>query len=416
MKPSYSFKYNDIQITSNSKIYELEENITVTMEISEYKEFDAIEWVLYFENKSSVNSGVISDINDCDVLLPLDMPAEPKSGYMPKVGDACVITMNGMVDGFNYWENDKVSAQEYQFNYEYLDKAYKKRKTFANMGGRSSEGMMPFFDTTAKNKGYITAIGWTGDWKAEFAKKDNGIQIKTGLKETRFYLKPGERIRTSSILIMQYNADEDKHNKFRKLIKNHFSHKSCTDAKRDGLMAYELWGGLTSDEMIKRINELKKYDINFEDIWIDAGWYGNCTKCDDAFSGDWAAHTGEWEVNKRVHPDELLYVLECAKNADMKLMLWFEPERAIKGTKIVDEHPEWFMELPNSNTRILNYGNNDAVEYVSSLLCKYIKTLDLSCYRQDFNIQLTDFFDMSLVVACFHKNGKGELFEFGTGL
>ena len=116
MKPSYSFKYNDIQITSNSKIYELEENITVTMEISEYKEFDAIEWVLYFENKSSVNSGVISDINDCDVLLPLDMPAEPKSGYMPKVGDACVITMNGMVDGFNYWENDKVSAQEYQFN------------------------------------------------------------------------------------------------------------------------------------------------------------------------------------------------------------------------------------------------------------------------------------------------------------
>ncbi|MBE7036169.1 MAG: hypothetical protein E7403_02615, partial [Ruminococcaceae bacterium] len=280
-----------------------------------------------------------------------------------------------------------------QFNYEYLDKAYKKRKTFANMGGRSSEGMMPFFDTTAKNKGYITAIGWTGDWKAEFAKKDNGIQIKTGLKETRFYLKPGERIRTSSILIMQYNADEDKHNKFRKLIKNHFSHKSCTDAKRDGLMAYELWGGLTSDEMIKRINELKKYDINFEDIWIDAGWYGNCTKCDDAFSGDWAAHTGEWEVNKRVHPDELLYVLECAKNADMKLMLWFEPERAIKGTKIVDEHPEWFMELPNSNTRILNYGNNDAVEYVSSLLCKYIKTLDLSCYRQDFNIQLTDFFE-----------------------
>ena len=392
MKPSYSFKYNDIQITSNSKIYELEENITVTMEISEYKEFDAIEWVLYFENKSSVNSGVISDINDCDVLLLLDMPAEPKSGYMPKVGDACVITMNGMVDGFNYWENDKVSAQEYQFNYEYLDKAYKKRKTFANMGGRSSEGMMPFFEATAKNKGYITAIGWTGDWKAEFARADGGIIMKSGLKETRFYLKPGEKIRTSSVLIMKYDDAEQKHNKFRKLIKNHFSHRSCTATTRDGLMACELWGGLTSEEMKKRINEFKKYDIKFEDVWIDAGWYGECTKCDDAFSGDWSVHTGEWDVNKRVHPCELEDVMNIANDAGMNIMLWVEPERAIAGTKTEEKHPDWFLSYGNNMSKLLNYGNEDALAYVCEIVSQYIDKLKLSCYRQDFNIQTTEYF------------------------
>lgn len=27
---------------------------------------------------------------------------------------------------------------------------------------------MPFFDVTAQDNGYIAAIGWTGDWKAEF--------------------------------------------------------------------------------------------------------------------------------------------------------------------------------------------------------------------------------------------------------
>ena len=279
MKPSFSFKYNLKEfLLEGSRAYELENGVIVTPDIKEYKDFDALEWVLYFENKSDKKSRIFSDISDCDTLLPFSMPELKSPGYIPKVGDACVITMNGMVDGSYYWENDKISASEYCFNYEYLDKAPNKTKTFANVFGRSSEGMMPFFDVTASGHGYIAAIGWTGDWKAEFTKSDNGIQIKTGLKETRFYLNPGEKIRTTSILIMKYNSDEDKYNKFRKLIKNHFSYKSCTDATRDGLMAFELWGGLTSDEMKKRINELKKYDIKFEYIWIDAGWYGNCTK------------------------------------------------------------------------------------------------------------------------------------------
>ena len=397
MKSNFSLKYDEKILDSEFEhscdgVYELEKGVTVTMQKNEYIEYDAVEWVLYFENKSDKNSGIISDIFDCDTLLPLEYPESKTPGHMPKSEDACVITMNGMVAGEYYWENDKVSASEYGFNYEYLDKAPNKTKSFANIGGRSSEGTMPFFDVTASDNGYIAAIGWTGDWKAKFSKQDNGIQIKTGLKETKFYLKPGEKIRTTSILIMKYNSDEDKHNKFRKLIKKHFSHKSTTGASRDGLMAFEMWGGLTSDEMIKRIHELKKYDIKFEDIWIDAGWYGNCTKCDDTFSGDWSSHTGEWEVNKRVHPKELMDVSECAKSAGMKLMLWFEPERAVDGTVITKEHPEWFMELPNRRDKILNYGKEEVLNYVCNLVEKYVKELDLSCYRQDFNVQLTDYF------------------------
>ena len=319
---------------------------------------------MYFENKSDKKSGIFSDISDCDTLLPLSIPQGKRPGYMPKSGDACVITMNGMVDGRYYWENDKVSASEYGFNYEYLDKVPNKTKSYANIGGRSSEGTMPFFDVTALDNGYIAAIGWTGDWKAEFSKQDNGIQIKTGLKETKFYLKPGEKFRTSSILIMKYHSNEDKYNKFRNLIRNHFSHKSCTNATREGLMAFELWGGLTSEEMKKRINELKKHDIKFEDVWIDAGWYGECTKCDDAFSGDWSVHTGEWDVNKRVHPCELEDVMNIANDAGMNIMLWLEPERAIAGTKTEEKHPDWFLSYGNNMSKLLNYGNEDALAYV----------------------------------------------------
>lgn len=395
MKPEFSLKYNKNTYSLSDETFEFEKGITVTMNKTEYKEYDATEWVLYFENKSDNNSGIFSDISDCDTLLPLEMPELKRPGYMPKNGDACVITMNGMVDGKYYWENDKTSATEYEMIPEYLDKAPGYTKKFANCCGRSSEGMMPFFDATAMDNGYIVAIGWTGDWKAEFTRCDNGIQVKTGLKETKFFLKPGEKIRTTSILIMKYTSKEDKHNKFRRLIKNHFSHTACTGASRDGLMAFELWGGLTSEEMKKRIKELKKYDIKFEDIWIDAGWYGECTKCDDAFSGDWSSKTGDWNVNTRVHPNELTDVSNCAKDAGMKLMFWIEPERAVKGTKILTQHPEWFIELPGYSSHILNYGNDEAVDYICNLLSYYVEKLDLSCYRQDFNSSLTQYFEIN---------------------
>ena len=402
MKPDFSFKYNGksfsgseacAQSTPSGMVYSLEDGVEVCLKINEYKDYNATEWVLHFENKSSANSGIFSDISDCDTLLPLQMPEPPNPGYMPKQGNACVITMNGMVDGAYYWDYDKVSATEYGFNYEYLDKC-KKRK-YENIGGRSSDGIMPFFDATASGDGYIASIGWTGNWKAEFTRCDAGIQIRTGLKETEFYLKPGEKIRTSSILIMKYTDAEDKHNKFRRLIKSHFSHKSCTHSDRDGLMAVEFWGGLTSEEMKKRLNEFKEYDINFEDVWIDAGWYGNCTKCDDPFTGDWSAHTGDWSVNKCVHPQELRDVSECARQAGMKLMLWFEPERAIEGTDATKNHPDWFLSIPDSKNKILNYGNDEAKTYVRDMLCGYIDELDLSCYRQDFNTFLTEYFKVN---------------------
>ena len=155
MKPCFSLKYNGTEIhssqmtgksTPDGMVYTLDKIITVTVQSRTFDKYDAIHWVLYFENKSDCNSGIISDINDCDTLFVMNLPSVKQPGYMPKVGDACIITMTGMVEGVNYWENDKVSATEYTFNYEYLDKVSNKTKSFQNIGGRSSEGMMPFFD------------------------------------------------------------------------------------------------------------------------------------------------------------------------------------------------------------------------------------------------------------------------------
>ena len=39
-------------------------------------------------------------------------------------------------------------------------------------------------------------------------------------------------------------------------------------------------------------------DVCSSDLWIDAGWYGNSTKCDDAYTGDWGRWTGDWEIGR----------------------------------------------------------------------------------------------------------------------
>lgn len=400
MKPRFSLKYGeDFLISDNLKCekteggfcYELEKGVNITLKAAEYADFDAIEWVLNFENTNSENSKILSEISDCDLLLNLDIPPETKPGYMPKDGSLCVISMKGMVDGSNYWKKDALSASEFEFTPEWLEKGQRK-KSFANFGARSSDTFMPFFDVTAKGKGYICAIGWSGGWTASFERSDGGCIMKSGLSDAAFYLKPGEKVRTSSILIMKYDDDE-KYNKFRALIRNHFSHKNGGKTERDGLMAFELWGGLPTDEMKKRIGELNGHGIKFEEIWIDAGWYGNCTNCTDTFSGDWGTKTGDWFANENVHPGKLSDVAECARDAGMNLMLWLEPERAVNGTDIYKEHPDWFIDNGHGGMhKVLWFGNEEAYNYIKETISHYIRELKLSCYRQDSNVPLSDYF------------------------
>lgn len=392
MKAAFSFRYGSVEAATTAhgeSPWSLDNRLTVTPKITEYPEFDATEWVLWFENPGEEPSDMISNLWDANIRLPLPVPNAPRSGFSPTSDHLFVTSMQGCVDGSLYIHNDQTSAEEFSLHREYL---YARTLRFANITGRASDGTMPFFHLSAGGEGYFVAIGWAGDWKAEFTGNDQGVEVRTGLKETNFRLNPGEKIRTTSVLIMHYKAGEEAENKFRRLIKKYYSHVATTSSKREGLLAFELWGGLPSGEMKKRLEELQKWDIRMEDIWIDAGWYGECEKCDETFSGDWSLHTGEWEVNTRVHPNELRDVAETANKGNMNLMLWLEPERAVNGTRVTVEHPEWFLTASGRRDSILNYGVPEALEYAYNTIAGYVRELKLSCYRQDFNTSLTEYF------------------------
>ena len=65
LKPVFSYLYggkdfNEVDSLINTKVIS-----------KEYPEFDAVEWHVTFENSSNINSDILSNIKDCDILLEL---------------------------------------------------------------------------------------------------------------------------------------------------------------------------------------------------------------------------------------------------------------------------------------------------------------------------------------------------------
>lgn len=392
IKTQFSFSYGGERLTfEGAGIHRIDGNLTVTCLRRDFQKYDAAYWVIYFENKGSENTKVISDILDCDTSVTIRHTSYPRPGLLAEEGYPAIIWQKGCVPGSIYNYDDETSASEYKLHKQYFHPSNGNSFSFGNLTGRSNDGTSPFFTVDGGGKGAVVAVGWTGGWKASFSYDNGGnVSVRTGLQnKTNFYLEPGEKVRTSSVLIMEYSEEDeiDRTNKFRRLIKEHFSHKAESGAGRDGLLAFELWGGLTSEEMVRRINKLREYGIEFEDLWIDAGWYGQCKRCDSPYDGDWYMYAGEWEINENVHPDRLYDVRKAANEAGMNMMLWFEPERATGHVPIVKEHPEYFIPKDNGDF-IVNYGNDEARNYIFGVLSRYIEEFGMSCYRQDFNTDL----------------------------
>ena len=133
-------------------------------------------------------------------------------------------------------------------------------------------------------------------------------------------------------------------NKWRRLVKEHFSLIGSEGREKYGPLCAGIWGGMTTETVLDRIEKIKKNNLPYEYIWMDAGWYGEETNpSPDEFEGDWAIHTGDWRVSKVIHKNGLKDVSKTIHDAGMKFLLWIESERVIRTKPIVSEHPEYFL-------------------------------------------------------------------------
>lgn len=350
---------------------------------------DAYEWINWFENTSNKTSEIISDLYDAYVTLPL--PHEEPLGwtaFQPEFNEVtAVYAPSGSTWSFDEFSSfaDRKDSNGFAGHFP-----VGKTRTFAASGGRSSEQNAPFFNVHKDGKGYIFAIGWTGQWNCCLEHTSDDIIIKTKIGDTHFRLLPGEKIRTSSFVVMPYEGTLiQSHNKWRKLIKEHYSLIGKDGRDKHSPLCAGVWGGMKTSSVLKRIDSIQKNKLPFEYIWMDAGWYGENTKpTPDEFEGDWHEHTGDWQVSPFIHTHELKDVSIAVHQAGMKFLLWFEPERVRRGTPITFSHPEYFIfpESDNEGNLLLNLGNEDAWNYCFDTISRLINDIGIDCYRQDFNM------------------------------
>lgn len=374
--------------------YQLSDGLKVTNIGKKHPQFDAYEWVTWFENTSYAPTGIISDLYDCDIAIPFGCDNPLKwTAFLPiPEKDMKIYSPSGSqwaLDEF-YCDVDRLSLNHFEHHIYPGEK-----KSYKTAGGRSCETNAPFFNIHRQGKGVIFAIGWSGQWNCEIYRGNDFVNIKTKIEDTHFKLLPGEKIRTSSFVIMRYEGDYiDSQNKWRRFVKKEFSLIGSEGREKYAPFCAGIWGGMKSQAVIDRIHTIQAHRLPFEYIWMDAGWYGPSTQASpDEFEGDWSQHTGDWRVNETHHPDGLLEVAKAIKEAGLKFILWFEPERVIQSTPIACEHPEYVIRSPfeNDANTLLNLGNRDAWQYCFDMLSEKIETLGIDCYRQDFNFSPLEF-------------------------
>ncbi|MCL5099037.1 MAG: alpha-galactosidase [Candidatus Omnitrophica bacterium] len=350
--------------------------LAVRCVVTVYRDFPAVEWTLYFKNEGSKTTPILEQVQPMDGSVPLEAGVTPKLYYAE--GSHALIT------DFQPLERDLANNE---------------RLSLASFGGRPSDGFLPFFNLAqSDHNGVVLAIGWTGQWAAEFSRNGAGpVRMRAGMERTHLVLHPGEEIRTPAILLMFWSGDDrmSGQNLFRKLLLRHYTPKPG-GAPIDPPVAYSPhaeipFEGTTETNMLQVIGRISAHHLPVDYWWIDAGWY-DCDK-------NWARWVGNWRPSSERYPNGLKPVADAAHQAGLKFLLWFEPERVMPGTWLYQNHADWLLPPPpatnlppelrymaNDGFHLLNLGNPDALSWVERTFSGMISKVGIDAYRNDFNM------------------------------
>ncbi|MBP5781720.1 MAG: hypothetical protein J6X34_10880, partial [Clostridia bacterium] len=253
IKPSFSFKYNgvpfeelDKQILTTPDGYSviLADGLRIDCKAEYYEKYGVTHWVNYWSNLSDAPSGQISELYDCDIVVPFkpDPPVtrknrqdtwEPETFRVVRTSGA-----NVKQDDLFTWDVRLWEGQETEAHCAF---------------GRSALESFPFFDVTQNGNGVLVAVGWTGQWKAHFYRGADYCRIWFGIEHANFYMKPGESFRTASATVLEYSDGQDNaHNAWRRYIKDVVSPVGKPGKPETPPFSGLFWGGVPSAEMVKR--------------------------------------------------------------------------------------------------------------------------------------------------------------------
>ncbi len=341
-----------------------ETNLSVVLRFRVFADSSAVEWTTKLLHNGTENSLVIEDLKTLSVSFPTK-------------GNTKLFYTAGGEDNEDAFVPHTLSMKEGD------------RYTLASKGGRSSSGMMPYFNLyTGRDKGFIGAVGWSGQWSVEAAKHDKAVSVCGGMPETRFYLEPGECVSAPSSMLLPWEGEaQDGHNDLRRHMLLYHTPTPEDDRLPLGPISYGVWGGEGADALISQVKAVANRNLGYDILWIDAGWNGDGTKISQStFDSAWSENVGTWDAIPSLYPKGLREVSDFAHEKGMGMLLWFEPERAFKGTKLAVEHPAWFLGGGSANV-IFNLGDEEACAWLTDYVAGLIRQYGVDIYRQDFNIE-----------------------------
>lgn len=354
-------------------------HLKVMADVRLYPDFPGVvDWVLRFRNDGASDTPIIENI------LPLDwsIPAS--------AGDCVLRHARGSVAAVT----DFTPLEE---NFGPGEKVH-----LESDGGRSSSGdTLPFFNLQTGDHGLIGAIGWTGNWKADFtyAKDGKTILMTSGMKETHLLLHPGEEIRTPRIVLMSWTGGnwQESQNSWRRLLFAHYTPQVNGKALR-GPVLFGSWGSEPIADKLAYIKWVHDHKIPMDVYAVDAGWYGASVGLEyDPTNPEWNPwwkNRGDWYPSARYYPHGIKPLGDALKADGIGFSLWIEPETTMPNRKIMKDHPDWFIHrIPPSahDAWKANLGNPAALKGITDMVSNFITEFGMTWYRQDSNERLEPF-------------------------
>jgi len=359
-----------------------------------FKDFPAVEWVMYFQNTGGSDTPILQDIKALDA--PLRSPG----------GDPIV----------HYAKGATCSRDDFMPMTRTL--GGRGRLHLEPGGGRSSSEFLPFFNIEGGGEGVVVAIGWSGEWAATFIHPEEGadFQVQAGMALTHLKLHPDEEIRAPRILTLFWQGEWLRgNNLLRQFILAH--HRPAAGGKPlYAPITNHNWGATPAADHLENIRQIIAHDLPMDYYWIDAEWFGK---------GPWWKNPGNWEVKRDLYPHGFKPISELLHSAGRKFLLWFEPERVCQGTPWYTEHSEWLLEVPKDkrvyrgfdakgdwdipmsdprwvpnessrnqiqeNDKLFNLGIPEARKFLTDFISDKIHEFGLDCFRNDANIAPLEF-------------------------
>jgi alpha-galactosidase len=340
-----------------------------------YRDLPAVEWVVHFRNGGLADTPILEDVQ----ALSAGLGAGPE----------------GRAFTLHHAEGSHERITDFQPHETPLGPGG--RLTLASFGGRSSDGALPFFNLAYPGGGgAVIGVGWTGQWVATFERGGTGpVQVRAGMERTHTTLHPGESIRTPAVVLLLWDGADPLRgqNLLRRWLLAHATPTVGGKPVRPPIAATPhaviRFEETTEANMRRAIGNIAAHKVPFDTWWIDTGWFPCGT--------NWARHVGNPDPDPARFPRGLKPVADVSHAANMKFLLWFEPERVMPGTWLHTHHPAWLLRptdaMPpelkyqiNDGFYLFDLGNPEALAWLERKLSGMIGEVGIDVYRNDFNM------------------------------